>query len=48
MMNATQNDSITLSLEDSYFLEKGKEATVEDYFKNIDERVNIKIAQGMK
>lgn len=46
-MNA-QNDSITLSLEDSFFLEKGKEATVEDYFKNIDERVNIKIAQGMK
>lgn len=42
------NESITLSLEDSFFLEKGKEATVEDYFKNIDERVNIKIAQGMK
>lgn len=45
-MNA--NDSITLSLEDSFFLEKGKDATVEDYFRNIDERVNIKIAQGMK
>jgi hypothetical protein len=42
------NESITLSLEDSFFLEKGKDATVEDYFKNIDERVNIKIAQGMK
>jgi len=38
------NDSITLSLDDSFFQEKGSHTTVEDYFKNIDERVNTKVA----
>lgn len=47
-MSNANNESITLSLADSFFLEKVKDTTVEEYFKNIDERVNIKIAQGMK
>ena len=42
-------DSITLSLNDSFFQDTGKESTtVEDYFQNIDERVNSKVANGMK
>ena len=47
-MSNPNNESITLSLDDSFFIEKGKDTTVEEYFRNIDERVNAKIAQGMK
>lgn len=41
-------DSITLSLNDSFFHEKGRDTTVEEYFQNIDERLNLKVASGMK
>ena len=30
-------DSITLSLNDSFFKENGRDTTVEEYFQNIDE-----------
>lgn len=42
-------DSITLSLDDLFFQDKGKkDTTVEEYFQNIDERLNKKVASGMK
>lgn len=41
-------DSITLSLDDSFFKDKGRDTTVEEYFQNIDERLNTKVAGGMK
>ena len=41
-------NSIVFSLDDSFFKDTGCSSSVEDCFKTIDERINFKIAQGLK
>ena len=46
--NNNFDNSIILSLDDSFFKESAKELQVEDCFKTIDDRINYKIAEGLK
>lgn len=36
------------SCEEQYYAEHSRDLTVEEYFANIDQRVNLKVAQGIK
>lgn len=47
-MPANVGDSVILSLDDSFFKETGREIQVEECFKTIDDRINYKIAEGLK
>ena len=46
--NLPTDGSVILSLDDSFFKESYRENTVEDCFKTIDDRINFKIAEGLK
>ena len=47
-MNHNVENQIISSLDDSFFKEAGKETQVEECFKTIDDRINYKIAEGLK
>lgn len=42
------DNSIISSLDDSFFKENNREMQVEECFKTIDDRINYKIAEGLK
>lgn len=42
------DNSIISSLDDSFFKEHNREMQVEECFKTIDDRINYKIAEGLK
>ena len=47
LMSSVDN-SVILSLDDSFFKDPAYENSVEDCFKTIDDRINVKIAEGLK
>ncbi len=46
--NYNIDNSIISSLDDSFFKEANREMQVEECFKTIDDRINYKIAEGLK
>ena len=46
--NINIDNSIISSLDDSFFKEANREMQVEECFKTIDDRINFKIAEGLK
>lgn len=46
--NYNIDNSIISSLDDSFFKEHNREMQVEECFKTIDDRINYKIAEGLK